>query len=144
MFEKNLKNFDNNYSFYLKDQLSSDAVLKIEETKMFKKVYGNLQEIYKNSDLVIISNPSSAVLDAMFTGTPFFVYDGGNFINFSPMYSVIKDKYFIRDYEFVSKIKTFKNKSLNTWKFDKKKILESNDNIYKWQKIINLNRLKNF
>ena len=76
--------------------------------------------------------------------TPFFVYDGGNFINFSPMYSVIKDKYFIRDYEFVSKIKTFKNKSLNTWKFDKKKILESNDNIYKWQKIINLNRLKNF
>ena len=142
--KKNLKNFDNNYSFYLKDQLSSDAVLKIEETKMFKKVYGNLQEIYKNSDLVIISNPSSAVLDAMFTGTPFFVYDGGNFINFSPMYSVIKDKYFIRDYEFVSKIKTFKNKSLNTWKFDKKKILESNDNIYKWQKIINLNRLKNF
>ena len=52
---KKIKNFDNNYSFYLKDQLSSDAVLKIEETKMFKKfmeIWGN----YKNSDLVIISN----------------------------------------------------------------------------------------
>ena len=125
--KKNLSSFNNTYSFYLKEQLSSDEVLEVDETQRFKKVNGNLLDIFKESDLVIISNPSSAVIDAMYTNTPFFVYDGGNFVNFSPMYGVIDNKYFIRDYNFVSKIKNNlqkKNKSL--WKFDKNKILEGN------------------
>ena len=136
--KKNLSSFNNTYSFYLKEQLSSDEVLEVDETQRFKKVNGNLLDIFKESDLVIISNPSSAVIDAMYTNTPFFVYDGGNFVNFSPMYGVIDNKYFIRDYNFVSKIKNNlqkKNKSL--WKFDKNKILEGNISLKNWQKIIN-------
>ena len=99
---------------------------------------GNLLDIYKESDLVIISNPSSAVIDAMYTNTPFFVYDGGNFVNFSPMYGVIDKKYFIREYNFVSKIKkNLQKKNKNLWKFDKNKILEGNLSLKNWQKIIN-------
>lgn len=136
--KKNLSSFDNTYSFYLKEQLSSDEVLEVEETKKFKKVKGNLLDIYKESDLVIISNPSSAVIDAMYTNTPFFVYDGGNFVNFSPMYGVIDKKYFIREYNFVSKIKkNLQKKNKNLWKFDKNKILEGNLSLKNWQKIIN-------
>ena len=77
--KKNLSRFDNTYSFYLKEQLSSDKVLEVNETKRFKKVEGNLMDVFNASNLVIISNPSSAVLDAMYMNTPFLVYDGGNF-----------------------------------------------------------------
>ncbi len=141
--KRNLSSFDNTYSFYLKEQLSSDMVLEVEETKKFKKVKGNLLDIYNKSDLVIISNPSSAVIDAMYTNTPFFVYDGGNFLNFSPMYGVIDKKYFIRDYNFVSKIKeNLQKKNKGLWKFNKNKILEANLSLNKWQKIIDINYKK--
>jgi surface carbohydrate biosynthesis protein (TIGR04326 family) len=135
--KKNLSSFNNTYSFYLKEQLSSDEVLEVDETQRFKKVNGNLLDIFKESDLVIISNPSSAVIDAMYTNTPFFVYDGGNFVNFSPMYGVIDKRYFIREYNFVSEIKnTLQKKNKNLWKFDKNKILEGNVSLKNWQKII--------
>ena len=138
MFKEKFISFNNTYSFYLKEQLSSDEVLEVDETQRFKKVNGNLLDIFKESDLVIISNPSSAVIDAMYTNTPFFVYDGGNFVNFSPMYGVIDNKYFIRDYNFVSKIKNnLQKKNKNLWKFDKNKILEGNISLKNWQKIIN-------
>ena len=136
--KKNLSSFNNTYSFYLKEQLSSDEVLEVDETQRFKKVNGNLLDIFKESDLVIISNPSSAVIDAMYTNTPFLVYDGGNFVNFSPMYGVIDKRYFIREYNFVSEIKnTLQKKNKNLWKFDKNKILEGNISLKNWQKIIN-------
>ena len=73
--ERNLSNFNNNFSFYVKDQLSSDEVLQINESPKFKKVNGNLIDIFNSSNLVIISNPSSAVLDAMYMNTPFLVND---------------------------------------------------------------------
>lgn len=138
--KKNLSSFDNTYSFYLKEQLSSDKVLEVNETKRFKKVEGNLIDVFNASNLVIISNPSSAVLDAMYMNTPFLVYDGGNFLNFSPMYNLIDRKFFIREHDFVSKIKAYSSiKNKNLWKFKKNKILESSNNFKNWKKIINLN-----
>ncbi len=136
--KKNLSYFDNTYSFYLKEQLSSDEVLEVREAKRFKKVEGNLLDVFNASNLVIISNPSSAVLDAMYMNTPFLVYDGGNFLNFSPMYNLIDRKFFIREYDFVSKIKEYSSKrNKNLWKFNKNKILESGNNFKNWKKIIN-------
>ena len=97
-------------------------------------------DVFNASNLVIISNPSSAVLDAMYTDTPFLVYDGGNFLNFSPMYNLIDRKFFIREHDFVSKIKAYSSKkNKNLWKFNKNKILESSNNFKNWKKIINLN-----
>ena len=76
----------------------------------------------------------------MYMNTPFLVYDGGNFLNFSPMYNLIDQKFFIREYDFVSKIKEYSSKkNKNLWKFDKNKILESDNNFKNWKKIINLN-----
>ena len=135
--QNNINNFDKNYSFFLKDQLSSDKVLEINETDRFKKINGDLLDVYRVSDLVLISNPSSAVLDAMYMKVPFYVYDGQDFLNFSPMYSIIDKKYFIRDYNFVSKIKSFKkNSSKELWNFNKKNILNGNNNVKEWEKII--------
>ena len=71
--ESNLSNFNNHFSFYLKDQLSSDEVIEISESRKFKKVDGNLIDVFNSSNLVIISNPSSAVLDAMYMNIPFLV-----------------------------------------------------------------------
>ena len=137
--ESNLSNFNNHFSFYLKDQLSSDEVIEISESRKFKKVDGNLIDVFNSSNLVIISNPSSAVLDAMYMNIPFLVYDGGNFLNFSPMYNVIDQEFFIKDYNFVSKIKYYSTKqNKNLWKFSKNEILETNKNIKNWKKLINL------
>ena len=134
---KNIINFDDNYCFFLKNQFSSDKSLSIQETNNFKNTQADLLDIFKVSDLVIISNPSSAVLDAMYMNIPFYVYDGGDFLNFSPMYSIIDNKYFIRDYNFVSKLKSFKkNSSKKFWSFNKKNILNANLNVTKWKKLI--------
>ena len=134
-----MSNFNNHFSFYLKDQLSSDEVIEISESRKFKKVDGNLIDVFNSSNLVIISNPSSAVLDAMYMNIPFLVYDGGNFLNFSPMYNVIDQEFFIKDYNFVSKIKYYSTKqNKNLWKFSKNEILETNKNIKNWKKLINL------
>jgi surface carbohydrate biosynthesis protein (TIGR04326 family) len=135
--QKNIINFDDNYCFFLKNQFSSDKSLAIQETNNFKNIQADLLDIFKVSDLVIISNPSSAVLDAMYMNIPFYVYDGGDFLNFSPMYSIINNKYFIRDYNFVSKLKSFKkNSSKKFWSFNKKNILNANLNVTKWKKLI--------
>lgn len=135
--KKNIFNFGDNYCFFLKNQFSSDNTLSIQETDKFKNVQGDFLDILKASDLVIISNPSSAVLDAMYMNIPFYVYDGGDFLNFSPMYSIIDNKYFIRDYNFVSKLKSFKkNSSKKFWSFNKKNILNANLNVTKWKKLI--------
>ena len=137
--QKNIINFDNNYSFFLKNQLSSDKALTIQETNKFKNVQGDLLDIFQVSDLVIISNPSSAVLDAMYVNTPFYVYDGGDFLNFSPMFTVIDKKYFIRDYNFVTKVKFFKkNLSNKLGTFNKNNILNSKTNINQWKRLIKL------
>ena len=133
--KKNIDFFSNDYNFFLKVQLSSDEVVKIKETDKFRYIEGDLLSVFDVSDLIVISNPSSAVIDAMYSNTPFYVYDGGDYLNFSPVYNLIHDRYFIRDFNFVQKIKSFK-KSLNMWNFNKKNILNDNLNIKKWERII--------
>jgi surface carbohydrate biosynthesis protein (TIGR04326 family) len=134
--QKNINFFNDDYNFFLKVQLSSDSTAKIIESNKFRYIDGDLLDIFKVSDLLIISNPSSAVIDAMYTNTPFYIYNGGDFINFSPVYDLIDEKYFIKDYDFIEKLKSFKKKSLNIWNFNKKNILNNNLNIKKWEKII--------
>ena len=56
------------------------------------------------------------------------------------MYNVINQEFFVRDYNFVSKIKFYSIKeNKNFWKFDKNKILEINKDIKNWKKLINFN-----
>ena len=83
------------------------------------------------------------MLDAIYTNTPFFIYDGSDFLNFSPMYDKISKKYFIRDYNFVNKIKSFSKKPIKSyWKFNKKNIINDKIDIKAWEKIIKLNKHK--
>lgn len=141
--KKNIEYFDKKFSFYFKEQSSSDKQLIIGESKNLNKINGNIIDVLKLSDLVIISNSSSSVLDAIYTNTPFFIYDGSDFLNFSPMYDKINKKYFIRDHNFVNKIKSFTKKPIKSyWKFDKKNIINDKLDIKAWEKIIKLNKHK--
>ena len=141
--KKNIEYFDSKYSFYFKEQSSSDIQLIISDCKNLIKINHNLIDVLKLSDLVIISNTSSSVLDAMYTNTPFFIYDGSDFLNFSPMYDKIDKKYFIRDHNFVNKIKSFNKKPVKSyWKFNKKNIINDKLDIKAWEKIIKLNKQK--